>query len=462
MSSFSNESILKLFFLIAPALYLVNTIVAASFALKYKEDSLYKKNTSIWLSYLILGASQGALQDASLIVKTLAWSATSFLVIESMSLFASDIFKIKNKIKSDTYLFLFGLISTCLLFNFIDNFFLAALPCVFFSAYPILRLFPLLRFIKSNNFSKNGYLVFSIAIAIHVVDYAYAASSPELIFPGYLLALMLATGTSCFTYAVLIERAIMEVEIKDLLYSTSRLAALGAMAAEIAHEIKNPLTVLSLNNYQLKQKLELDSLDKNYLQNKIEVCDRMTKRLISIMDTLKVSYQSGDQDDYKPVAIKDIFDETRILCEIRTSKFNINLTFDKSFSEYEIPCRSVQITQVLQNLIHNAVDVLETSKEKWIRVGSNLISDAHIEIFVSDSGPGVPVEIKHKIFDTLFTTKSNGKGTGLGLSIAKRFIEDHNGYLRLDSSSSHTKFIITLPIRKPSKALNNNADKKVS
>ena len=174
---------------------------------------------------------------------------------------------------------------------------MSALPAVFAAAYPVLRLIPLIKFYKNNNFTKNGYLIFSILIALHILDYAYAVDKPNLMFPGYLIALMFATGASCFSFAVLIERAIMEVEIKDLLHNTSRLVALGGMAAEIAHEIKNPLTVLTMNNYQRRQKLSIGQIDAVYLKSKVEVYDRMTNRLISIMEALKVNYQSGDHDD---------------------------------------------------------------------------------------------------------------------------------------------------------------------
>lgn len=464
MSLFSNENALNLYFLIAPALYLVNTIIAITFIFKYKGDSIYKKNAAVWFFYLIVGVSQGALQleHVNIFIKTAIWSFGVFLLIESMSLFAADIFKIKNKIKTDSILYLCSFCLTSLLFYTTDNFFLSAMPVVFFAAYPVLRLIPLLRFFKNNSFTKNGYLLFSIVIALHVLDYAYAANKPEYLFPGYLVALMLMMGASCFIYAVLIERAIMEVEIKDLLHNTSRLAALGGMAAEIAHEIKNPLTVLALNNYQLKQKLEVGRIDESYLKSKIVVYDNMTKRLISIMDALKINYQSGDRDDYNAVFINKIFEETRVLCDVRAANFGVKLTFEEDFKDLEIVCRSVQITQVLQNLIHNAIDVLENSQKKWIKVEAHLKNEAEIEIFVSDSGPGIPQEIRHKIFDTLFTTKSNGKGTGLGLSISKRFIEQHGGYLKLDQGSINTKFIIGLPINQGTQVINKNLEKKAS
>jgi|GEM_PF-6992803 len=449
MNLLSVNNALQLFFLIAPALHLVNTIIAIAFVFKYKADPIYKKNASIWFFYLTVAASQGALQDTdiNILVKTLIWSISIFLVIESMALFAADVFKIKSNIKSDITLFAIGFVLTSMLSHIIDNFFLISLPVVFFSAYPVLRLIPLTINLKNYSFTKSGYLICALITALHVVDYSYMVDKPEYLFHGYLFALMLMTGTSCFAYAILIERAIMEVEIKDLLQNTSRLTALGGMAAEIAHEIKNPLTVLALCNYQIKQKIEIGQVDDIFIKAKLDVYERMTQRLIAIMDSLKVNYQSGDLDDLISVPIKNIFEDIRILCDLRARKFKINLIFE-NINNYDVMilCRSVQITQVLQNLIHNAVDVLESSNEKWIKIGVELNGGSVVEITVTDSGPGIPEMIRHKIFDTLFTTKTNGKGTGLGLSISKRFAEEHNGYLMLDKTSKNTKFIFGLPI----------------
>ena len=302
-------------------------------------------------------------------------------------------------------------------------------------------------------------MFFSIFTGLHVLNYSYAADKPELLFPGYLLALMIITGFSCFTYAVLIERAIMDVEIKDLLHNTSRLTALGGMAAEIAHEIKNPLAVLLLTNEQIQQKLQLGQIDNLYVQNKVGVYSRMTKRLINIMNALKVNYQSGDNDDYCLTNISEIFEEARILCDVRAASSKVQLTFQTLAEQTPLYCRSVQITQVLQNLIHNAIDVLEESPTKWIQVKAQIENNTDIEISVTDSGPGIPVKIRHKIFETLFTTKSNGKGTGLGLSISKRFIEEHKGTLRLDDSCQNTKFVVRLPLNNASEL---SKSKKIS
>lgn len=109
------------------------------------------------------------------------------------------------------------------------------------------------------------------------------------------------------------------------------------------------------------------------------------------------------------------------------------------------------MSQVILNLISNAIDAIESrpegdkeNSEKWIKIHGEL--DKHLlRLFVVDSGPGIPAAIRDRIMNPFFTTKEVGKGTGLGLSLSKGIAEDHGGDLILDSSAPHTSFILELP-----------------
>lgn len=439
---------LKLYFLIAPALYLVNTIIATSFAVKYKNDPIYRKSAAIWFCYLVLGVSQGAIENASLEIKAIVWSVSSFFACTAMSIFVADIFKLNRNIKRDTALFMVGITANLIMFQYEVSYFWATIPATFFASFPVLKLAPQLRYFKRHNFTKIGTLICYLLIALHGVDYAYAGNKPELLFPGYLLALMLACAASGFTFAALIERAIIEIEIKDLLQTTSRLTALGGMAAEISHEIKNPLTVLSLNNAQMKQKIINTSavnFDSAYFINKTEVAEKMLKRLVDIMNTLRSHYNSGTADDFKDIPINEIFKEVSLLCEFRSQKSGIKVKFQKVDEELIIECRTVQIIQVLQNLVQNAMDALENAPNAKVEISARRLDEDHVEISVEDNGSGVDPELRTYIFDSFFTTKPKEKGSGLGLSISKRFVEEHGGKLYL-ADGPQTRFIIVLPV----------------
>lgn len=444
----SNENAMKLFFLIAPCIYLVNITVSFLFTRKYK-DNIYKKNMYVWLFYFLFGVSQGVSNEITITLhaKVMIWSFFAFMLQESISVFISEVYKTTHKLKLDFTMCAIGMTVTTALFYVTDNLMFAALPAVFGAAWPTLRLAPLLKTFSTNSFTKIGYLLCSVIIAVHMLDFAYAANKPELMFPGYLIALILTTGLSCFSFAVLIERAIIEVEMKDLLHNTSRLTALGGMAAEIAHEINNPLTVISLNNQQMKHKLQQSTFDPEFMIGKIEVADRMVNRLIKIMQALKSSYRSTEHDTFKQVSLHDLLDDIQFLCQIRTDRMHIDLSIEKNLEEIALECRPTQISQVLQNLVYNALDALEGCEQKWIKISYAVKTPERIEIYVTDSGKGIPPHLRGRIFDNLFTTKPNGKGTGLGLSISKRFIEEHGGFLQLSQTSKNTTFVIDLPMK---------------
>ena len=442
-----HNDALNLYFLIAPALYLVNTIIATSFAFKYKKDSIYKKSAAIWVFYLILGVSQGALQKSDPFVIGMAWSVAAFFVISCMSIFISDILKAKNNYKMDIVYFVVALGLATVLKNMSLELVWILLPATFFSAYPMLKHISQFKKFKKNNFTKNGILIFYVLVSLHVIDYAYALDKPHLMFPGYLLALMLAIGASCFTFAALVERVIIENEVKELLQNTARLTALGGMAAEISHEIKNPLTVLSMNNAQMKNKLGQNQLifDVEYFQNKTDVAEKMLKRLLDIMNTLQSHYNSGIFDNFKQISVKEIFDEAQLICDFRAKREGVTVTFAYPVEPLLFECRSVQIIQTVQNIIQNAIDELEGVVAPQIVVSASSFDEQHVKITISDNGPGIDPDIRPFIFDSLFTTKPKEKGSGLGLSISKRFIEEHGGRLYLENSVD-TKFVIVLPV----------------
>jgi C4-dicarboxylate-specific signal transduction histidine kinase len=108
----------------------------------------------------------------------------------------------------------------------------------------------------------------------------------------------------------------------------------------------------------------------------------------------------------------------------------------------------VQIAQVLLNLFQNAFDaVMDAPGERWVRLDVSARDNALI-LAVSDSGPGVPPELKSKIMEPFFTTKDVGKGTGLGLSLSTSIALEHGGKLELTENGGHTCFCLTLPITK--------------
>jgi len=141
------------------------------------------------------------------------------------------------------------------------------------------------------------------------------------------------------------------------------------------------------------------------------------------------------------------------VCRQRFRDHSVNLVLPEIDPALLVACREVQIEQVLLNLLQNAFDaVMEQTGEKWIRLDVAIYGRSAV-VSVTDSGPGIPAEIKERVMEPFFTTKGVGKGTGLGLSISQTIIAEHGGSLELTEKSAHTCFSFALPLAQEAEAL---------
>ena len=244
------------------------------------------------------------------------------------------------------------------------------------------------------------------------------------------------------------ERVAQEIEKnakKDrLLENQSKLAALGEMLANIAHQWRHPLTRLSLilqniKLYSQKGKLDDELLDK-YIQNSLE----------------QIEYMSQTIDDFRNF-YKD--DKERVEFDISTSIKNAVNIIEASikhngikmdiFIKEKIIYKGYpnQLSQVILNLLHNSKDALELNKVKNPYIKITLEKDEkYAKIHIEDNAGGVPEEIIDKIFEPNFTTKKN-TGTGIGLYMSKTIINDNfNGKLYVRNSKEGAIFTIELPL----------------
>jgi C4-dicarboxylate-specific signal transduction histidine kinase len=243
-----------------------------------------------------------------------------------------------------------------------------------------------------------------------------------------------------------IERANKQQEIEELRLQQAQLlkmATLGDMASNIAHEINGPLTVLSSYGMNLIKKCE--SMPPEHIKREgkgiLKVIDRINKTITTLRN-----FARGDGDaPFELVSLKKIIDDTLVICQEKIKIDNIELEIEP-FDDIELYCNDVQISQVLLNLIQNARDAIVNNETKWIHI--KVISDSFRAIItVQDSGKSPDKATKRKMFRQYYTTKEKGKGTGLGLSISKRIIEGHKGKLMI-LDSENTTFEIQLPMNK--------------
>lgn len=224
-----------------------------------------------------------------------------------------------------------------------------------------------------------------------------------------------------------------------------KMASLGEMASGIAHEINNPLTIIKANSDYVLGLIETNSTDREDICGSLKKIQLTSLRIEKIIKGLKFFARDGRSDDENVVSIQAILEDTLALCE---EKFKVNghkIIVDCPREDILISCQTVSISQALLNLLNNAYDVIRELPEGWVRIKCQTQND-RLVLTLTDSGSGIPVELREKIMQPFFSTKPVGKGTGLGLAIVRGIIDQHHGHFYLDETSPHTSFVIELPL----------------
>lgn len=229
--------------------------------------------------------------------------------------------------------------------------------------------------------------------------------------------------------------------------SSSRLSALGMMAGGIAHEINNPLGIIHAYASDLRELAREQSVSVADVERTSARIVETAERIGSIVQSLRHIARDGDADPVQPAPLREVIERVLELSRERCRMHSVRLTCSPIDAGLQVPCREVQIAQVVMNLLQNAFDaVVETRNEKWIELEVRASVDS-VVVAVIDSGPGVPAEIRDRIMEPFFTTKPVGKGMGLGLSLARSIARQHGGDLTLGEHRGHTCFTLALPLK---------------
>lgn len=236
------------------------------------------------------------------------------------------------------------------------------------------------------------------------------------------------------------------VQHQKLEYS-AKMSTLGEMAGGIAHEINNPLTIISSISRILRKYAEKDIIDKDKIYKNCDDIDKTVVRISKIILGLRTVSRDASEEEYSPCRIGDVLEDAMALCSEKFKVRGITIKIDLSDKVYNtvIPCRRVQLSQVFLNLLGNSFDAIENLKDRWIKIDC-INEGTRVTFRFMDSGPGIPIEIQKKMLQPFFTTKAVGKGTGLGLSLSSSILKNHNGQLDIDNNCKNTCFIIILPV----------------
>lgn len=216
----------------------------------------------------------------------------------------------------------------------------------------------------------------------------------------------------------------------------AKLASLGEMSAGIAHEINNPLAIIS-GTVGLLSKF---SHTPEKFAAKVETIKKSCDRISRIVGGLRKFSRSGDKSNLKNYELSKIIQDTVILTEAKSKRHSTPVILDSRSSSF-VYCDEVEIEQVFVNLINNAIDAVKEQSERWVKV-SLYDEGASVVIRVMDSGSGIPENVRDKLFEPFFTTKKVGEGTGLGLSITKGILDEHKATIHVVSECSNTCFEI--------------------
>ncbi len=233
----------------------------------------------------------------------------------------------------------------------------------------------------------------------------------------------------------------LERQVENRIQQTERMAAMGQLAAGVAHEINNPMGIIlcytDLIRKQLQEAPEITK-DLDIIEKQAGNCQRIVSDLLNFSRGSQTAPQQADINE----AVLDVV--KMVEQQFRKQGTEIENQLSKDLPQISLDVD--RIKQVFLNLLMNAHQAME-GKGGRVIVGSKFNASKNtVTITIGDTGSGVPPEIAERIFDPFFSSKETGEGTGLGLSVSYGIVKEHGGDIRMSSEPDKwTEFTITLP-----------------
>lgn len=223
---------------------------------------------------------------------------------------------------------------------------------------------------------------------------------------------------------------------EESLRRNEKLTTLGMLAAEIAHEIRNPLTVIKL----LFDSLDLNFGEKDERQIDVNVIGEKLNQLEEIVERV-LSFGRSREGMYSRQDLNQLIRETILLVRLKLHQQKIELQFQPFPHNVLADVNKGQMQQVLLNLILNATQAMTNGGTIQIETS---VANGNAELLITDNGAGIPTKLQNKVFESFLTDRPDG--TGLGLSISKRILRSHRGDIELvDSKPGKTCFRLWIP-----------------
>jgi two-component system NtrC family sensor kinase len=242
------------------------------------------------------------------------------------------------------------------------------------------------------------------------------------------------------------ERLKMERELREIqqaLLQSEKLAAMGRLTSQIAHELNNPIYGIMNTLELLKTEIPPESKRRRILDLSLSEIQRLSEMLRNML-----SFSKPEEEKRRPIKIDELIEGILLVMEkqMRESNIQVEISFNPDIPE--IMASTNQMRQVMLNILKNAKEAMPKGGTLTVRTSRE---DNRVLIHIQDTGMGVPEEIRDKIFEAFFTTKQKVKGVGLGLSVCYGIIKDHGGDIKVESEEGKgTTFIISLPVESQS------------
>jgi len=240
-------------------------------------------------------------------------------------------------------------------------------------------------------------------------------------------------------HLVEMERKLEEVQMQ--LIHADKMASLGKLAAGVAHEINNPLGGILLFGGLLLEDMDFSDPRRQDMDRIVQEARRCREIVNSLLD-----FAHQKKRYHEPVDMNAAVEQCLSLLGNKAIFHNIRLEKHLGASLPLVTGNPSQLKQVFTNIVTNAVDAMEG--EGVLTVTSAFDeAEAEVRVCFSDTGPGIPAEVRGRIFDPFFTTKEPGKGTGLGLSLSYNIVRMHHGDIRVqDAPGGGTTFTVAIPV----------------
>jgi two-component system sensor kinase FixL len=244
----------------------------------------------------------------------------------------------------------------------------------------------------------------------------------------------------------LTERQAAERRLQDVqgeLVHVGRLTALGEMASALAHELNQPLTAAANFMKGCLMLADREPIDRSRLKEMIGQASDQALRAGQIIRRLREFVAKGEAERAIE-SLPTLLEEAGALAMLGAKDRGVRLRFQMDPRVNMVLADKVQIQQVVLNLIRNAIEAMEETPRRELVVGARPAEDEMVEVFVSDTGHGIPAEVAAQLFQPFMTTKA--QGMGVGLSISRTIIESHGGRIWVEPNpAGGTIFHFTLP-----------------